>query len=250
MKRLLILSFFLVPATGLADEASKTATPAAPVQAAEEKKVDPEGVDISDLEKDYWRPNKDELEVVQNRRFDKKGRFEVGGHFGILQGEDFENSTSWGLSTTYNISNLWFVEASHHRFQNSDNDFLTSVRRQYNFTPNYNREENQSALQIGWVPIYAKFSLLGQKISHFELYLAAGPGMTKTLDNHLSGHFTVGNKFYLTENLLFRVEWRMTRYKDTVRALSGSQSTANGGPGSYTQDETTHNIIFGLGWMF
>jgi outer membrane beta-barrel protein len=241
MKFLLILFFALIPSISFAEDAAKP---------AEEKTVDPETVDISDLEKDYWRPNKDELEVVQNRRFDKKGRFEAAGHFGILQGEDFEDSKSWGFSGTYNLNNLWFAEASYHRFNNSDNDFLGSVKRQYNFTPNYNREQSQTTLQAGWVPIYAKFSLLGKKISHFELYLAAGPGITKTIDNHLSGHFTVGNKFYLTENLLFRVEWRMTRYKDKVIAESGSQSLARGGPGSYTQIETTHNIIFGLGWMF
>jgi len=240
MKLLLLASIILLsPLSALAEEAP-TPTPA----------TNPEAVDISDLEDDYWRPNKDELEVVQNRRFEKKGRFELGLHYGILQGEDFENSTTTGLSATYNFSNMWFVEASHHRVSNSDNDFLRSLQRQYGFTPNFNREENQSAIQLGWVPIYAKFSLLGKKISHFELFLSAGPGMTKTLENHLSGHFTVGNKFYITENLLFRVDWRMTRYKDKVAARSGALSVANGGSGFYEQTETTHNIIFGLGWMF
>jgi hypothetical protein len=60
----------------------------------------------------------------------------------------------------------------------------------------------------------------------------------------------VGNKFYITENFLFRIDWRMSRYKDKVTARSGSLSKANGGPGFYEQNETTHNIIFGLGWMF
>jgi len=249
MKSLLLASLlvFASPAQG---EEAKQAAPAATPAEAPVATPNPEAVDISDLEQDYWRPNKDELEVVQNRRFEKKGRFELAVQYGLLQGEDFENSSSFGFAGTYNISNMWFAEASHHRFSSSDNQFLKSLRNQYGFTPNYNREVSQSALQIGWVPIYAKFSLLGKKISHFELYLAAGPGITKTLENHLSGHFTVGNKFYITENLLFRIEWRMTRYKDKVRANSGAFSTANNGPGFVEQTETTHNIIFGLGWMF
>lgn len=209
-----------------------------------------EEVDISDLEQDYWRPNKDELEVVQNRRFEKKGRFELGLHYGLLQGEDFENSTTVGGSVAYNLSNQWFVELSHHKYSNKDNEFLNSLRRRYGFQPDFNRVTVQSAFQIAWVPIYAKFTLLGKKISHFELYLAAGPGLTKTTSNNLTGIFTVGNKFYITEHLLFRIEWRMSRYKDNVRTLSGSTSIANGGTGSVTQTETTHNIIFGLGWMF
>jgi len=209
-----------------------------------------EEVDISDLEEDYWRPNKDELEVVQNRRFEKKGRFEIGAHYGLLQGEDFENSTTVGGSVAYNITNQWFVELSHHKYSNTDNDFLNSLQVRYGFRPDFNRVTVQSAFQIAWVPIYAKFTLLGKKISHFELYLAAGPGLTKTTQDNFTGIFTVGNKFYITQNLLFRLEWRMSRYKDKVSTLSGSTATRNGGSGSVEQTETTHNIIFGLGWMF
>jgi len=241
MKTLLIACLLLLsPSLSFAEEAAAPAAAPAP---------NPETVDISDLEEDYWRPNKDELEVVQNRRFEKKGRFEIGVHYGIFQGEDFEDSKSVGGSATYNLSNFWFVEASYHKISSKDGDFLTSVQRQYGFTPNFNREESQAALQLGWVPIYAKFSLLGKKISHFEMFLAGGPGMTKTLDNHLSGHLTVGNKFYITENFLFRLDWRMSRYKDKVVATSGALKAPNG-PGFFEQTETTHNIIFGLGWMF
>ena len=235
MKVLTLL--LLIPSLAMATEEVKPAPP-------------PESVDISNLEDDYWRPNKDELEVVQNRRFEKKGRFEVGVHYGILQGEDFENSTTVGVSAAYNLTNQWFIEASHHNYSNKDNDFLNALKARYGFTPDFNRVSSQSAVQLAWVPIYAKFSLLGKKISHFELYLAAGPGITKTTQNHFSGLFTVGNKFYITENLLFRVEWRMTRYEDRVTTKSGSTSVANGGRGYVDQTETTHNIIFGLGWMF
>ena len=245
MKTILLSLMLLGAAPAMAEDPA----PVAPAPAAAPA-PNPETVDISDLEQDYWRPNKDELEVVQNRRFEKKGRFEIGAHYGIYQGEDFESSVSKGVSATYNLSNTWFVEGSHHWISNKDSDFLTSVRKQYNFTPNFNREESQSTLQLGWVPIYAKFSLLGKKISHFELFLAAGPGYTKTLDNHLSGHFTVGTKFYISEHFLFRLDWRMSRYKDKVNAVSGALSKANGGPGYFEQTETTHNIIFGLGWMF
>lgn len=209
-----------------------------------------EEVDISNLEDDYWRPNKDELEVVQNRRFEKKGRFEIGAHYGILQGEDFENSTTVGGSVAYNLTNQWFVELSHHKYSNTDNDFLESLRLRYGFRPDFNRITVQSAFQIAWVPIYAKFTLLGKKISHFELYLAAGPGLTKTTQNNFTGIFTVGNKFYITEHFLFRVEWRMSRYKDRITTPSGSTSLTNLGPGYVEQTETNHNIIFGLGWMF
>src|SRR3989344_1708890 len=37
-----------------------------------------EEIDVSDLAEEYWRPQKDELEVVQNKRFTKQGRLEAG----------------------------------------------------------------------------------------------------------------------------------------------------------------------------
>jgi outer membrane beta-barrel protein len=224
--------------------ASETAAaPSAP-------KNDPEAVDISDLEEDYWRPNRDELEVVQNRKYEKKGRFELGLHFGIYQGQDYVDAKSLGGSLTYNFTNHWFAEASHHNISNSDNDFLTSVQQRFGFTPDFNREESQSILSVGWVPIYAKFSLLGKKISHFEMYGAPGIGITKTKSNRTSGHFTLGQKFFLTESFLFRLEWRMSRYSDRISTPQGATSIANGGPGFVDRTATTHNIIFGLGWMF
>jgi outer membrane beta-barrel protein len=219
------------------------------VPATEEAKK-PETVDISDMEENYWRPNKDELEVVQSRKYDKAGRFELALHYGIYQGKDYVNSKSTGASLTYNISNQFFAEVSHHKVSNEDNEFLNSVRNRFGFTPDFNREVSQSVLALGWTPIYAKFSLLGKKISHFETYFAPGVGITKTRDTHLSGHFTIGEKFYMTEHLLFRIEWRMSRYTDRIPTTTGSSSTANGGPGYVDQSNSTHNIIFGLGWMF
>ncbi|RYZ98941.1 MAG: outer membrane beta-barrel domain-containing protein [Proteobacteria bacterium] len=248
MKFLILTSLlFLASTAAQAADAPAAVAPSAP---ALSPAPNPETVDISDLEDDYWRPNKDELEVVQNRRFEKAGRFELGGHFGIMQGQDFENEKSFGASATYNFNNEWFVEASHHRFSSEDNDFVKSIGQRYGFRPDFNRENHQSALQVGWTPIYAKFSLLGNKISHFEMYLAAGAGITNTLANHFTAMVTVGQKFYLTEHLLFRIDWRISSYNDRINTPQGATSIDKGGPGYVEQRETTNNIIFGLGWMF
>lgn len=252
MKTLLITLSLCLPAAVAFAEDKPAPAPAAPVGEAPQKnqQQNPEAVDISGLEQDYWRPNKDELEVVQNRRYEKKGKLEVAGHYGFFQGQDFVDAKSWGGSLTYNISNQFFVEGSYHKIENSDNDFLKSVRTRFGFTPDFNRQSNQSVLAVGWTPIYAKFSLLGKKISHFEMYAAPGVGITNTGENHVSGHFTIGQKFFLTELLLFRIEWRISKFTDKVNTPQGSTSIANGGPGFVEQAITTHNIIFGLGVMF
>lgn len=235
-----------------AEDAPKAAAPA-PAPKAEEPaapKKNPESVDISGLEDDYWRPNKDELEVVQNRRFEKAGKFEAALQYGIFQGQDYVDSKAVGGTITYNITNLWMVEASYSKISNSPNALLTSVQQQFGFTPNFNTEDRQYLLGVGWTPIYAKFALLGKEISHFEMYLEPGIGITHTADNHMSGHLTIGQKFYITKNILFRLDWRMTRFTDTVAITTGALSVKNGGPGTQDQTITTHNILFGLGVMF
>lgn len=255
MKTLTLITILALSVGGIA----RAADPAKPEAKPEEKKAEapaapvkkPEAVDISDLEENYWRPNQDELEVLQNRKYEKAHRVELAAHYGIYQGKDYVNSKSAGFSLTYNLSNHWFVEGSYLKVSNTDNDFLNAVRSRFGFTPDFNREDRQTVLNVGWVPIYAKFSLLGKKISHFETYFAPGIGQTKTTaGNDFSKHFTIGEKFYLTENILFRVEWRMSWYTDRVTTTQGATSKANGGPGYADQSESTHNIIFGLGWMF
>lgn len=249
MKTLALITMFALSASSLSFAAEVPQPKAEDAKKADSEKKT-EAVDISDLEENYWRPNQDELEVLQNRRYEKAGRFELGVHYGIYQGKDYVNSKSTGASLTYNLSNEFFLEVSQHKISNEDNEFLNAVRNRYGFTPDFNRESQQTVLAAGWTPIYAKFSLLGKKISHFEMYFAPGIGRTKTLENHLSGHFTIGQKFYITDHILFRLEWRMSRYTDRIITTQGATSKANGGPGYVDQADTTHNIIFGLGWMF
>ena len=249
MKPLLLATLMLL-LSGAAHggEAPKTSAPPAEAKPAAPK--NPEAVDISGLEEDYWRPDKDELEVVQNRRFEKAHKWEASIQYGIFQGQDFVDSKSIGGTLSYNLTNQWFVEASYFKINNSDNALLTSVQNQFGFTPDFNREDRQYMLGLGWTPIYAKFALLGKEISHFEMYVEPGIGITHTADNHLSGHLTIGQKFFLTQHLLFRIDWRMTRFTDTVTVTQGALSKKNGGPGFSDQTETTHNIIFGLGVMY
>ena len=225
--------------------------PPAYAETKDTPKTPPPGdTDISNLEENYWRPNKDELEVIQARRFKKKGRVEVSAEYGIYQGREYESSRSSGVAVTYYWSDELASEFMALKVQNYDSDFLQSVRAQYGFTPDFNREKAQYSTSLLWIPIYAKFSLLGKQISHFEMYAGPGVGVTETTASHTTLLFTIGEKFYITEHLVFRIDWKMSQYTDNVAATQGAYSVANGGPGSFDQRVTRHNILFGLGWMF
>ncbi len=218
----------------------------------EEKKEDvkEENIDVSDLAEDYWRPNRDDLEVIQNRKFEKAGRFELGLNYGVYQGGDYLDSKSVGASLTYHWNNAWATEISTLNVNNKESNFLKSVKERYGFTPDFNPEKSQHNISMLWTPIYAKFSSLGKKISHFETYLGPGIGVTETTEMHFTKIFQIGEKFFINDHLIFRLEWKISQYTDKVNATRGAPSIANGGPGYFQQPITRHNIIFGIAWLF
>ena len=224
---------------------------------AEEKKAEEvkneqkqNDTDISDLADEYWRPSKDELEVIQNRRFDKKGRFEVSATYGFYQGGDWLDYKSAGVALTYNWNNQFATEISYLKLHATNSELLNSVRTQFAFTPNFNQENSQLSAAMLWTPIYAKFGFLGKKISHFETYLGPGIGLTKTAEQHLTKHLVIGEKFFITEHFIFQIAWKMSWYTDKVTVSQGTYAIVNGGPGYISPNVTRHNLLFGFGWMF
>jgi len=218
--------------------------------AEEVSPIKEQDIDISDLSEDYWRPNRDELEVVQDRKFNKTGKIEIGLGYGLYQGGEYLNSKSVGASITYHWNNIWATEISTLKINNHESEFLQSVKNRYGFTPDFNAEKRQHTISMLWTPIYAKFSFLGKKISHFETYVGPGVGVTTTANSHFTKTLQIGEKFFITENFIFRIEWKISQYTDQITATQGTPSIANGGPGYFNQSVTKHNIIFGIGWMF
>jgi outer membrane beta-barrel protein len=142
------------------------------------------------------------------------------------------------------------VEAHWYKVSNKESEFLRAVQTRYGFRPDFNTLTSGYGACIVWTPIYAKFSLLGKKISHFETYIAPGVGMTQTAQDNFTKELNIGEKFFINENLLLRLEWKMLFYTDRVATPQGATSVANGGPGYVNQSITKHNLQFGLGWLF
>lgn len=244
------------PEASRATNKTTAAEPAtkAPAKPAVESKE--EEIDVSDLADEYWRPQKDDLEVVQNKRFTKSGRFEASLLYGFLQTHQYTDSQAIGASLNFHLSERWSVEASHFRISNKPSDFLTSVRRQFGLTPDFNNENSQTMGMVSWAPIYGKFALLGRKISHYDFYASLGAGVTETGNtsqntaNRFSWSWALGSRFFVWKNLLIRTEFRMLNYTDEVTVTQGSDARRNGGPGFTKTDVTRRNLVLGVGWLF
>ena len=232
-----ISQIFFLPA--YAEDPPAAVTPA--VTETETAPELPEDVDVSNLEKEYWRPRADDLEVIQNKRIPKVNRLETLLYYGVFQAEGFQDSSAFGLALGYNINEDWFIEAAAHTVSNSDSKLLTDVRRIASVTPNFNKITNQYRFSVLWVPIYAKFTFLGKKISHFDTFVGGGLGITEANGNNFTQYVNVGEKFFITSHLLLRLEWLISYYNETVVLTDNTRS----------KQSTTKNIImFGLGWLF
>ena len=204
-------------------------------------------IDVSDIAEKYWRPQRDKLGVIQGRRFKKSKHLEASLIYGFYQSRQYTDSNSYGLSLVYNISESWGLDFSYMGIQNSNSTFYEDIRKRFpNIDPGFNLEKSQSILALTWSPIYAKFAFLGKKISHFETYLSLGAGFTETKKRHFTYSVAVGERFYLSKNLLFRLEWRISRYTDND--IVGQD--VDGGETVFSDSPTRANLILGLGWLF
>lgn len=219
-------------------------------KAADEKPAAPGEVDISDIQNQYWKAHDKEFEVIQNKQYTKAGRIELAPMFGIYQRIDFQDAKTLGLSAAYHFSETWGVEAMGYKMFTSDAHVLQRFKENTGSTIDYNKERYYLGVGPVFTPIYAKFSLLGKKISHFDMYVTPNLGATRTNELRFTYGIAVGQKFWITPKWNFRVEYRWMQYSDKVNASSGSYATKNGGPGYFTDTVTDQNLMFGISYLF
>ena len=230
-----------------AAEAEKNPPPPAPAAAASGESGE---VDISDVQNQYWKAHDKEFEVIQNRQYTKAGRIELTPLFGLYQRVTFQDTHTLGLSAAYHFSDMWGAEVMGYKTYGSDSQVLSSFKTATGTTIDFNPESYYMGASALFTPIYGKFSLFGKKISHFDLYLAPGMGVTKTVALRPTPSMAVGEKFWITPKWNFRIEYRWMRYSDDVSATTGSQAIKNGGAGNFSQTVTNQNLMFGISYLF
>lgn len=207
-------------------------------------------LDISGLAEEYWRPQKDRLGVIQNKIFTKKNRFAMSLLYGFLDSSQYTSSSSLSIALGFNITERLSLELSYTDITNKPSKFLKAVNERFGFTPDFNYEQNRTMGMLTFTPIYGKFALFGQQISHFEFYFGLGGGVTKTTKQHPTLGLLFGNHFFINKHLLLRTEWRMVRFTDEITITQGSGSIANGGSGTAKESIVRRNLMLGLGVLF
>lgn len=178
------------------------------------------------IEKDlalFWG-KKREVKVVQRRLFSKDGKLDLTIGGGIIPNDDF---LVYYLSTArvgYHFAESFEVEASgSFAFEQLSGlgDFLRNesdiglkdaqirefIRQFYN-------------ISVLWSPVYGKVSFLGQKLTHFDVFLGAGLGLMFTegyespenpdlqSKSKLAANIALGFRWHINNQFSIRTEYR------------------------------------------
>lgn len=222
--------------------------PPPPAPAAAGKKTESEKLDIQDLEQKYWAPKDTDFSVVQNRAYPKEKRFSASLQYGPIINDAFNEGYNLGLTANYFFSEREGIQAEFVSYNIDDNSTVKGFANQYGgVRPNIGRVTSMYGLGYNWVPIYAKMSLLGQKIIYFDMAFTPVVGMmsyeqTTKNGNKNDSSFAYGldvtQYFFLSNHLAIRVDLKNRWWSEEV---------LNWTSGLKDKSQTTNTTLFLLG---
>lgn len=182
-------------------------------------------------------PN-NQVEVVQKRAVNRRGRMEIGVDYGLIGGGDsYLASQNFGGHLDYHITPRWSVGVRYSSFINSltaEGQNAFNNAREQHITGNGGQagvSPVDSPIQSGlflvnWYPVYGKMNIFSW-IPHFDIYLLGGYGKTETENNGWSNTWTAGGGFgfWLNNFLALRLEGRYQTYQDRPSVYFNSRQT-------------------------
>lgn len=89
------------------------------------------------IEDNFWKINENEIQVIQNRLYQKNKRLFIHGSFGQILNEGFTITDYQMFSTGFYFSENWGLELGYLQYLSRDNSATRLLKP--NATPNYNK---------------------------------------------------------------------------------------------------------------
>jgi outer membrane beta-barrel protein len=158
-----------------------------------------------------------DITVVQKLLFPKTGRLELGAHLGWMPFDTYTTTPVFQLTGMWSKSEQLGFEGSFtggYGLKNANYKILESDA--YGITPDAYRFLGSFLVDAQWSPIYAKMSLAGKKIAHYDIYGLGGLGVSAEQailpDNAMAFSPTlglgVGMRFFVHDTGTIRVQVR------------------------------------------
>lgn len=173
--------------------------------------------------------------VLQDRRYTKAKKFELGVHGGVMNSSPFYTSVSKGVHADYYFSEYLGLDT----FWNSSSNSLSADANQIDeFLKRFDfpsKKEYQAPKQfygfaLLWSPIYGKFAFFRKSIIHFDIYGSAGMAILTSESNkypdeggrnqtHKGSLASLGMRVFLNKYWSLRFDARHTLYNSYFAAV-------------------------------
>jgi outer membrane beta-barrel protein len=162
------------------------------------------------------------IRVVQQRTFLRRGRVEVAPYFALSTNETLFLHLAAGGSLNYHILENLFIGASGVKYFSQETDLFQDVQDHFRVYPEKWELDWYAGGHVAWAFLYGKFILVNSLIVHYDAYVIAGMGVTRTSlsDTAITGNFGVGSRIFLTDWLTFNLEVRDYLFQEDFKAGS------------------------------
>ncbi len=170
--------------------------------------------------------NKQPVNVLQNRFFQKAWRPEVGVLVGKMLDEAYTDTTLTGLRAGLFFSEWFGAEVQYFRTTVEDSDDRKALNKlvyrdrdeEVEVTPDPETNPIHSGIDVNAVfaPFYGKLNLMNKYIIYSDLYLTGGLSRVNTDQGDLNSLLIgIGQRFYIGKATSFRVDFRNHIYNET-----------------------------------
>lgn len=150
------------------------------------------------------------VHVLEQRPFVQALRAEVVPMFGYTLNEVMYQYMQVAGTARFHIDENWSIGGTYGYYFSDTTSTFDEVQEQFELFPEKSFIRWYAGGEIAWSPLYAKMVLFGSWIVHWNAYLTAGAGVTKTGSDgvQFTGMVGVGTRFFLTRWLTFNLEVR------------------------------------------
>ena len=217
--KILLLALPMFITTAFAD----TSTPPVDPNAAAKISVDA-------MKEKYWEKTTDvELRVVQNRRYTQYKKFELQLFGGTISTDPFLAVKNLGGSLSYHFNDYFAAKVLGFKDIVGNSSALSTLQQDNNTTANTNEPKYFIGGEVDFVPLYGKFSLMGNAIVYVDTHIDGGLGETTTQTGHdLTPFLGLGEQFYLNRWSSFNIDYRLMYYRETLDQKTVGQPNLGG----------------------
>lgn len=177
------------------------------------------------------------IRVIQQRPFLHALRFELQLMGGIGLADKMHRHVHAAAQGRFHIDEQWSIGLGYNHYWHFDTALMGKLTDDYELYPERSKRHFSGTIDVGFSPIFGKFSAFDSGLVHFDLYVTLGGGVTQTTrsaDIKPLGQFGVGWRLIINKWFTFVVE-----FKDQIYVENFNRG-----------DEVVNNLMLQAGFSF